>query len=387
MPSIKDAAAVVGVATTGFSTDSGRTEYSLAAECIKAALDDAGLRPEDVDGLVKDVVDGIDAMYIQKALGIDNLTYASDSRYGTLPLLNAVTAVAAGLANNVVYYRSANNASGKRAGSDFRAAKETKDESLDMIRYDFHAPFGLLTPDASIGMAVRRYMHEFEASAEQIGWVPVVCSEHAAKNPQAIFHDAPITLADYIDSDVIVDPLRTLDCAPDVDGAIAIVVTTAERAVDLAQPPAFVMANAQGTSTEGEQLSSYSRPQLSGLPEMGLMGDELYRVAGIGPDDISVAQLDDRFAPLVPMQLEALGFCAEGEGAAFCEGGDDLRIGGRLALNTNGGFLGEGFSYGTNIIEAVRQIRGTSSNQVSDAEVVLVASGAGGPADGCILRR
>ncbi|MCZ7530115.1 MAG: lipid-transfer protein [Acidimicrobiia bacterium] len=387
MPSIKDAAAVVGVATTGFSTDSGRTEYSLAAECIKAALDDAGLRPEDVDGIVKDVVDGIDAMYIQKAVGIDNLTYASDSRYGTLPLLNAVTAVAAGIANTVVYYRSANNASGKRAGSDFRAAKETKDESLDMIRYDFHAPFGLLTPDGAIGMAVRRYLHEFEVSAEQVGWVPVVCSEHAAKNPQAIFHDAPITLADYIDSDVVVDPLRVLDCAPDVDGAIAIVVTRAERAVDLSQPPAFVMANAQGTSTEGEQLSSYSRPQMSGLPEMGLLGDELYRVAGIGPNDISVAQLDDRFAPLVPMQLEALGFCERGEGAAFCEGGDALRVGGRLALNTNGGFLGEGFSYGTNIIEAVRQIRGTSSNQVSDAEVVLVASGAGGPADGCILRR
>jgi acetyl-CoA acetyltransferase len=256
-----------------------------------------------------------------------------------------------------------------------------------MIRYDFYAPFGLLTPDGSIGMAVRRYYNDYGIKSEQVGWVPVVCSEHAATNPHAIFFDAPIELGDYLASDLVVDPLRRLDCAPEVDGAIAVVITSAERAKDLADSPAYVMSVAQGTSTEGENLSSYNRAVLSTLPEMELMGRELFRVAGIGPEDISVAQLDDCFAPLVPMQLEALGFCGEGEGAAFCEGGDALRIGGRLAMNTNGGFLGEGFSHGANVIEAVRQIRGTSPNQVNGAESVLVATGAGGPADGLILRK
>ncbi len=386
MQSIKDTTAIVGVATTGFSTDSGRTEYSLACEVIKAAVDDAGLRLEEIDGIVKDVVDGIDAMYVQKALGMETLSYSSDSYWGTSPMMNAVTAIASGTANHVVYYRSANNGSGKRAGSDFRAAKETKDNSLDMIGYDFYAPFGLLTPAGSIGMAVRRYYDDYGTTPEQVGWVPVVCSEHAAANPHAIFFDAPVEIGDYLASDIVVDPLRRLDCAPEVDGAMAIVITSAERAPDLANAPAYVMSAAVGTSSEGENLSSYNRTTLSTLPEMALMGRELFRVAGIGPDDIDVAQLDDRFAPLVPMQLEALGFCGEGDGAAFCEGGDNLRNGGRLAMNTNGGFLGEGFAHGANVIEAVRQIRGTSSNQVSGAELVLVASGAGGPADGLVLR-
>lgn len=387
MESIKGATAVVGIATTDMTRDSGRTEYSLACEVIKAAADDAGIPLEEIDGMVKDVVDGIDAMYVQKALGMETLAYSSDSDWGTSPMVNAVTAIASGSVNHVVYYRSANNSSGRRAGSDFRAAKETKDNSLDMIRYDFHSPFGLLTPAGQIGMAVRRYFADYGVRPDQVGWVPVVCSEHAARNPRAAFYDAPIKIGDYLASDLTVDPLRALDCAPEVDGAIAIVLTSAERARDLRNAPAYVRAVAMGTSTEGEQLSSYQRETLSRLPEMELMGRELFRVAGLGPDDIPLAQLDDRFAPLVPMQLEALGFCAEGEGGAFCEGGDNLRVGGRLALNTGGGFLGEGFAHGLNVIEAVRQIRGTSTTQVEGAELALVATGAGGPADGVILSR
>jgi acetyl-CoA acetyltransferase len=387
MKSIKDATAIVGVATTEFATDSGRTEYSMACEVIKAAADDAGVRLEDIDGMVKDVVDGIDAMYVQKALGMETLTYSSDSHWGTSPLMNAVTAIAAGICNHVVYFRSANNGSGKRAGSDFRAAKETKDESLDLIRYDLHHPFGLMGPAGSVGMCVRRYLADYGVTAEQVGWVPVVCSEHGAENPHAIFHDAPIKLGDYLASEMVVDPLRRLDIAPEVDGAIAIVLSSAERAPDLSQSPVYVQAVAQGTGTEGEHYSSYSREVLSRLPEMELMGRELFRVAGVGPEDLALAQLDDRFAPLVPMQLEALGFCGEGEGGAFCEGGDNLRVGGRLALNTGGGFLGEGFSHGVNVIEAVRQMRGSSPNQVAGAELVMVATGAGGPADGVILHR
>lgn len=387
MRSIKGATAVVGVATTAMTRDSGRTEYSLACEVIKAAADDAGIPLEEIDGMVKDVVDGIDAMYLQKALGMETLMYSSDSDIGTSPMTNAVTAIASGTANHVVYFRSANNSSGRRAGSDFRAAKETKDNSLDLIRYDFYSPFGLLTPAGQIGMAVRRYYDDYGVTPEQVGWVPVVCSEHAAANPRAEFADAPIKLGDYLASPMVVDPLRALDCAPEVDGAIAIVLTSAERARDLPNPPAYVRSVATGTSTEGEYLSSYQRGTMSRLPEVELMGRELFGVADLDPADISVAQLDDRFAPLVPMQLEALGFCGEGGGGEFCEGGDNLRVGGRVALNTSGGFLGEGFAHGLNVIEAVRQIRGTSPSQVAGAELALVATGAGGPADGVILSR
>ncbi len=384
--SIKDQTAIVGVAQTAFSADSGRTEYSLACEVIKAAIDDAGLHPDDIDGVVKDTVDGIDSMYIQKAVGIDKVMYLSDSYFGTIPMLNAVTALASGISKYVVYYRSANNGSGKRAGSDFRAARETKDNSLDMFGYDFYAPFGLVTPEAKIAISARRYYNDTGASPEQIGWVPVVASEFAANNAHAVFGNGAITIDDYLASPMVADPIRRADCAPDVDGAMAIVLTTVERAKDLPNTPAVVRAVAQGM-TGGENLSIYDRPRPSQLPEIKLMGDELFRVAGMSSADLSIAMLDDRYAPLVPMQLEALGFCGAGEGAAFCEGGDNLRKGGRLTINTNGGFWGEGFSYGSNVIEAVRQIRGTSSNQIDGAEAVLVVSGAGGPADGSIITR
>lgn len=384
--SIKDSTAIVGIAQTEFSADSGRTEYSLACEAIKAAIDDAGIDYDDVDGVVKDTVDGIDSMYIQKAVGIDKVMYLSDSYFGTIPLINAVTALASGISKYVVYYRSANNGSGNRAGSDFRAARETKDNSLDMFGYDLYAPFGLLTPEAKIAMSVRRYYSDLGARPEQIGWVPVVASEHAAVNPHAGFCDTPMTIDDYLASPLVADPIRKADVAPNVDGAIAMVLTTVERAKDLPNTPAIVRAVAQGM-TGGEDLSNYDRDTLSTLPEMALLAGELFKVADMTPADIEIAMLDDRFAPLVPMQLEALGFCGAGEGAAFCEGGANLRVGGRLALNTNGGFWGEGFSYGSNVIEAVRQIRGTSTSQVDGASTVLVTSGAGGPADGVILAR
>ena len=116
------------------------------------------------------------------------------------------------------------------------------------------------------------------------------------------------------------------------------------------------------------------------------MGDELFRIAGMTPKDIKAAMLDDVFNPYVPMQLEALGFCGKGEGAAFCEGGERIRVGGQLPINTDGGSIGQGKLDATRIVEAVRQIRGTSTNQVANADTVLVASGAGGPADGMILR-
>lgn len=384
---ISGATAVVGIATTELSLDSGRTEYSLACEVIKAAVEDAGLGFDEIDALVKDDTDGIDPMYVQKAVGIDNLTYASESRWGTSAMLNAATAVAAGLVNNVVYYRSVNGASGRRAGTDFKAAKETKDDSLDMIRYDFHAPFGLASPAGAVAMVVRRYLHDHGIEREDLGWVPVVCSEHAAKNTAAIHFDTPMTIGDYAESGVAVDPLRHADCAPSVDGALAIVVTSAERAADLPNVAARILAVAQGTGTNGEQFSSFNRSEIAALPEMGLMADELFRVAGVGRGDIDVAQLDDRFAPLVAMQLEELGYCGRGEGAAYCAGGDRIRLGGELPLNTAGGFGGQGHIDGLQVVEAVRQIRGTSANQVPDAELALVASGAGGPADGLILAK
>ncbi len=384
---VKDKTAIVGVAVSEFSRDSGRTEYSLAAQVVRDAVVDSGLSFDEIDGIVKDISDGIDPMYLQKAVGIEHAQFASDSHWGTSAIVSGITAVAAGICKNVVYYRSVNGASKRRAGNDFRAAKEMQDESLDLLRYDFYSPFGLLTPSGMAALCARRYLHRYGVDMSDLAWIPAVASEYAAANPRSAFFEKPMSFEECADSPAEVDPLRAVDCAPDVDGAVALVITSAERAKDLPHPPAIVMAAAQATSTEGELFSSFNRPDITGLPEMKLMGDELFRVAGVQRSDVKAAQFDDRFSFLVAMQLEELGYCERGDGGAFCAKGERIRRDGDLPLNTNGGFLGEGFLYGANVIEAVRQIRGTSSSQVENADLVLVASGAGGPADGLLLRR
>lgn len=388
MDSIKDRTAIVGVGVVDFSTSIGRSEWDTSSQCVMDAIEDAGLKPSDIDCLVKNIDDAPDNSYIQKSVGIENLTYASESHWGTSAMINAVTAVASGSVNFAVYYQAAHRASGlEKSYSDYRAARDIREDNLDMIRHDFYDPFGLIGQPSCFALTLRRYMHEFGITSEQLGWIPVVFSEYAARNPEAIFYDHPVTIEDYMNSKFIADPIREIDCAPKVDGAMAIVVTTSEKAKGLRQPPAVIMSAAQGTDIEGQLFSSYNQKVITKLPEMQRMGDELFRVAGIAPNDIRSVQLDDTFTPLVAMQLEALGFCARGEGAAFCEGGDRIRIGGQLPLNTAGGNFGNGRMDIARIVEAVRQIRGTAVNQVENADLVLVASGAGGPADGLILRR
>ncbi len=381
MTSIKDMTAIAGIGLTEYSKGTERTEWSLASEAIKLAADDAGIKVKDIDGLVKDIDDGWDCSYVQKTLGIDNLLYSSESHWGTSSMLNVVTAVASGTANNVVYYRSRKGATTtRRSPSDYRVAKETLDDSISILRIDFYEPYGLATPQGCAAMLQQRYMHEYGITPEQMAGVIIGISEYGAKNPLALYTDKPVTMDEYLNSEMTVAPLRDIDCAPGVDAGIAILVTRTEMAKDLQQTPAVIMSAAQGAAIEGEFLTGYNQEKMTDFPETMNMAEELYRVAGITAKDINVAQLDDRFAPLVPMQAEALGLCGKGEGAAFCGAKS-------LPINTAGGSIGEGFMDSNRIVEAVRQVRGTSTSQIDNAEIILYAAGAGGPADGLIIRK
>ncbi|MCK4960897.1 MAG: hypothetical protein KAS19_00370 [Anaerolineales bacterium] len=387
MNSISNKAAIVGVGVSGFSKDSGRTELRMTCECIKAALDDAGLVPLDIDGIVKHTDDASDEHSVTSSMGMGNLTYFGESRWDSAPcsmVLRAAIGVATGVANYVVLYRAVNGSSRRRMMPSMRASGQMS--TSDLLQWTYHAPFGLMSEAGRVAMIVRRYMHEYGINSDQFGWVTTVCRDHGVKNPNGMFYNEPITIKDYLESRMIVDPLRVMDCHEEADSAVALVVTTVERAKNLRQKPVYILGATQSQLSETEEKNSYYRPVISGLPEMGHMGKRLFAMAGIGPKDIKVAQLDDSYAPLVPMQLEELGFCGRGEGVAFCEGGDRIRVGGELALNTSGGSLGEGYLYGMNhVVEAVRQIMGTSTAQVKDADLVLVATGAGGPASGLIL--
>ncbi len=249
-----------------------------------------------------------------------------------------------------------------------------------------YAPFGLLTPAAWVALHAQRYMSTYGVTNEDFGRISVVDRAHAARNPDAWFYERPITLEDHQDSRWVVEPvLRLLDCCQESDGGVALVVTSAERARDLRQPPAVITAAVQGAAAEGEMMTSYYRDDITGLPEMGVVAEKLWRDSGLKPADIQTAFLYDHFTPFVFAQLEELGFCGRGEAKDFATV-ERLSLGGELPINTNGGLLGEAYIHGMNgITEGVRQVRGTSCNQVDDVEHVLVTSGTGVPTSALIL--
>lgn len=384
--SLRDRAAIAGIGQTEFSKASGRSELQLACEAVVAALDDAGLRPRDVDGLVTFTMDTSDEVEVARNLGIPSLTMFARVPYGgggaCAVVLQAAMAVATGVADVVVCYRAFNERSGMRFGGTAMTASALP-PFLDM-----YAPYGLLSPAGWVALQARRYMHEYGVTNEDFGRIAVVDRRHAATNPAAWFFQRPITLEDHQNSKWIIEPvLRLLDCCQESDGGVALVVTTLERARDLRQASARIVAAAQGAADDGEMMTSYYRDDISGLPEMAVVARKLWADSGLTPADIQTAFLYDHFTPFVLVQLEELGFCQRGEAKDFATV-ENLSIGGKLPINTNGGLLGEAYIHGMNgITEAVRQIRGTACNQVDDVEHVLVTAGTGCPTSGLILGR
>ncbi|THA84161.1 lipid-transfer protein [Streptomyces sp. A0592] len=372
-------AAIAGIGATEFSKDSGRSELKLAVEAVHAALDDAGLTPADVDGMVTFTMDTSPEITVAQAAGIGELSFFSRIHYGggaaCATVQQAALAVATGVAEVVVCYRAFNERSGRRFGSGV----QQREASAEGAALGWSLPWGLLTPASWVAMAAQRYLHTYHLTPEAFGHVAVTDRRHAANNPAAYFHGKPITLSDHAASRWIVEPLRLLDCCQETDGGQALVVTTVERARSLRHAPAVITAAAQGAGRRQEGMTSFYRDDLSGLPEMDVVARQLWRTSGLRPSDIDVGILYDHFTPFVLMQLEEFGFCKPGEAADFVAAD-------ALPLNTHGGQLGEAYLHGMNgIAEAVRQLRGTSVNQVAGASRALVTAGTGVPTSGLIL--
>jgi acetyl-CoA acetyltransferase len=384
---IAPVAAIAGIGATEFSKDSGRSELRLAVEACRAALDDAGLRPADVDGMVTFSMDSNAEIAVARELGAGELTffdlvgYGGGAACGTVQ--HAAMAVATGAATAVLCYRALNERSGRRFGQV--AAGAVAGATSSAIDNGWHYPMGLATPAATVAMAARRYMHASGATSADFGAVAVADRRHAANNPAAWFYQRPITLADHQESRWICEPLRLLDCCQETDGAVAVLVTSLERARSLETSPVVIKAAAQGSGVNQYTMTSYYRDDLTGLPEMGVVARQLWAQAALRPGDIRTAVLYDHFTPYVLMQLEELGFCARGEARHFIAHGA-IELGGVLPLNPHGGQLGEGYLHGMNgISEAVRQVRGTAVNQVPGDGPVLVTAGTGVPTSGLIL--
>lgn len=382
---LKNEAAIVGIGQTEFSKNSGRSELQLTAEAIKAALDDCGLKPSDVDGMTTFTLDTTDEIEAARAVGIGDLTFFNRIPHGGGAAIgvvqHAVMAVATGIADVVVCYRGLNGRSGQRYSAGVAEGVATS----DLIHWSWYMPYGLMTPASWVAMFTQRYMHEYGATADDLAEVAIATREHAVTNPAAFFHQRPLSKQEYMEARWIAEPLRLYDCCQETDGACAAIVTSVERAKDLKQKPAIVRGAAQAAGADQESMTSFYRPSISYLPEMDLVAKQLYAQSGLGPKDLDAAVIYDAFTSIVLWQIESFGLCGRGEAKDFIKGGT-LRRDGRLPTNTHGGQLSEAYIHGMNgVNEGVRLVRGTSVNQPKKNDHVLVTAGVGVPTSAMIL--
>jgi len=375
-------AAIAGIGQTEFSKESGRSELQLAAECSKAALDDAGIDPSEVDGMITFTIDGSDEIHLARALGVQDLAYTTRIPGGgaaaAATLYQAMAAVNAGVCDTVLIWRAMNERSQYRFGQPHtQAAAFQPGNGTGSLLWCM--PYGAQTPATWGALTAQRYMQQYGVSNRDLGELAVVQRAYAATNPNAWFYEKPITLEDHQNSKWIVEPvLRLLDCCQESDGGVAIVVTSLERARDLRQKPVQIVGACQSIPYNVEVISNYYHEDLSRMPEAEGTARRLYAQTGLKPSDMDAAMIYDAFSPQVFMQLEAFGFCGRGEAKDFIAGGE-ASPGGRLPVNTHGGLTGEAYIHGMNsMAEGVRQIRGSSVNQVKGAERVLVSSGMAG---------
>jgi len=403
------AACVVGVGETRYAKWGGITdasEYQLAVQSILAAIADAGLTPDDVDGLASFAEDRNDATFMAADLGLPELRYASLSWLpggggACAALANAAMAVESGAAEAVVVYRSLCQGQFRRFGrgpgnlparvGPPRVPHVRRATSLLEAHVAFTMPFGMFSPPIAYAMVLQRHMHLFGTTEEHMGHVAVTTRAHAARNPRAVMGGRPMTMDDYLASRMVSEPFRLFDCCLENDGACAVVVTTTERAADAPKGPVAILASAQGA------LHGFGHGQYSnvGMPDddyasAGARGvaARLWARAGIGPADIDVAQIYDHFTGLVLLSLEDFGFCGRGEGGPYAASGALAWPDGAMPTNTHGGSLSEAYIHGLNhVVEGVRQLRGESTCQVDGAETCLVTSAAGVPTSAVVLGR
>lgn len=385
--SISGKTAIAGLGVTEFSKNSGRTELRLAMEATLAALEDAGIDPSEVDGFSSFSIDKVPEYEIARLLGCKEVKFFSQIPHGggaaCAPIMHAAMAVASGVAKTVVVYRAMNERSWYRFGSGSYGFGSTP--IFENTNYGWYMPHGFHTPAAWVGMFAQRYMHEHGATSEDFGKVAVAARDFASTNPAAFFYEKPITLEDHQASKWICEPLHLLDCCQESDGAVAMVITSIDRAKTLKQKPVVIKAGSQGIAQGQQIMTSYYREDITGLPEMGIVAKELYAQSGLGPDDFQTAVIYDHFTPFVLPQLEEFGFAERGKAKEFIRAGHHAR-GGKLPINTHGGQLGEAYIHGMNgVAEAVRQVRGSAVNQVDNVENVLVTAGTGVPTSGLIL--
>ena len=370
--------AVAGIGQTEFSKNSGRSELQLTAESVKNALDDAGLKPADVDGLITYTLDNNEEVDLVRTMGMKDINYFSRMPFGGAGAVGTIAqgfgAIRAGMAEVVVVWRAMNERSEYRFGqaSSMQGKRPGGGGTSDR---SWAFDMGALTPMSWQALNAKVYMEKYGVTNEDFGRVVVQQREYAATNPDAYFYQRPITLEDHQNSRWIIEPvLRKFDCCQESDGGVAIVLTSLERARDLKQPLVKLYA-AHGGGNGSQIATNHYTEDLSIMSEAIVTAKNLYAMADMTPSDIQVAEIYEAYSCAVHYQLEAFGFCGLGEAKDFVNDGH-LAINGNLPTNTHGGLIGEAYIHGLNsFAEGVRQVRKTAVNQVQNVENAIVTSG------------
>jgi len=390
---LRGRAAVVGIGHTPWGR---RGEYAdtghlrLVVEAITLACEDAGISPRDIDGY-SSYASSVEPAELYAAFGAERLRYSSQTwGGGGGPLagafLNAAMAVATGQANYVVVHKVMTMEGTNRYGQAFAQMGQRARAIPGAMA--FSVPYGLQSPGQMFALAARRHMAKYGTTTEHFAEVAINARLMAANNPEARFR-TPITVEDHHDSAMVADPLRLFDFCMETDYGCAAIVTSAERAADLRQRPAYVRGAVMGAPRRfgAALMGSYNMPD-DDFASAGqrTVAEDLYRLSDCGPGDFDALMVYDHFTAMVLMSLEDFGLCAKGEGGPYVAEGN-LRRDSKLPTNTHGGNLAEAYAHGmSHVYEAVHQIRGTSHNQVDGAENVLVIAGASpAPTSGMIL--
>lgn len=372
-------AAIAGVGYSEIGRALDRSVTALTVDACMAALADAGLSPRDVDGMATypGGGDSIACFPVVDALGIPGLSWFEDLAgwmpAAVAPVIAAADAVARGACETALVFRSVKRNRERPPGQGFTARVGGDNQ--------FRAPFGDPLTVQWLAMWAQRHMHVYGTTEEHLGAIAVTFRDHATHNPRAPLR-TPITLDDYFASRMVTTPFRILDCDFPVDGAGAVVITSRERARDLARPPVLVRASSMTTGP---------RPDWEQWEDLTYMASRyaaasLWKRSGLGPGDVDVAQLYDGFSWLALCWLEDLGFCAKGEGGPFIADGN-ISLTGRLPTNTHGGSLSGGRLHAiSHVIECAEQLCGRAGDrQVADAEVGVVTAGGGTMAGALLL--
>jgi acetyl-CoA acetyltransferase len=380
---LRDRAAISGVGETAYTRGTTRSGLALQLEASLRAIDDAGLKPTDIDGIIPYFPGGGIAEDFVANLGLPDLTLSAFIPMGgatcVAALQTAAMAVATGVCRNVLISVGRTGYSGARVSTRLQQFPQFA------LAAEFEAPIGMFAPAQLYAQGARRHMELYGTTPRHFAEVAVTIRQHAILNGNVVMNK-PLTVEEHHASRMISDPFRLFDCSLESDGGAAVIVSASDHARSLRKPLVTIMGVA-----EGHPESPASIAQRPDLLEFGLVkaAKRGYEMAGVGPKDMDVAEIYDCFTFTVIRQLEILGFCKTGEGGPFVMDGR-IGLGGELPVNTHGGLLSQGHVVGLNhVIELTRQLRGEAGRaQVKEAEMGLV-TGYGDMGDGslAILRR